>query len=121
VTPVDVAKYLAGQYQGLAYMRRLRAIEDEEARHLRELDAAWQECEDEQAWRDLAAAWDFRRINRLIAAHNEHFPVEASVPMNPRTGGYALRWQREPYDTDWILARFPPDVRAMRARREARE
>ena len=35
--PVELDRYLAGQLSGLAYMRRLRAIEDEEARHLREL------------------------------------------------------------------------------------
>ena len=112
---IDVSKYLAGQYQGYAYMRRLRAIEDEEARHLRELAEAWHALAEEvgdnefaAAWREHARTWDFRRINRLIASHNAYFPIEASVPMNPRTGGYAKSWRREPYDAEWILTRFPP-------------
>ena len=33
--------------------------------------------------------------------------------MNPRTGDFVLvngrRYTREPLDTAWILARFPPD------------
>ena len=100
--PVEVDRYLAGQLQGLAYMRRLRAIEDEEARHLRELDEAWRVLADEEpdeaafalAWREVATAWDFRRINDLIAKHNAYYAIEARVPMNPRSGTYARSWQR---------------------------
>jgi hypothetical protein len=117
--PVDLDRYLAGQLQGLAYMRRLRAIEDEEARHLRGLEDAWRAlAEDEQsavafalAWREVAAGWDFSRVNELIAKHNAYYGIEARVPMNPRTGGYAKSWRREPFDAEWILERF----RAIRA------
>jgi len=113
--PVELDRYLAGQLQGLAYMRRLRAIEDEEARHLRELEHAWRALADEvpdgtafeHAWRELAVAWDFRRINDLIAKHNAYYPVEARVPMSPRTGGYTKSWQRGDYSAEWILERFP--------------
>jgi hypothetical protein len=97
-------------------MRRLRAIEDAEARHLRELEEAWRALADETpgdaefalAWREAASAWDFRRINDLIASHNECYPIEARVPMNPHTGNYARSWQREDYTPAWILQRFPP-------------
>ena len=73
--PVDLDRYLAGQMQGLAYMRRLRAIEDEEARHLRELEEAWNTLATDEpndarfavAWREAAAGWNFARINELIA------------------------------------------------------
>jgi hypothetical protein len=123
--PVEPDRYLAGQVQGLAYMRRLRAIEDEEARHLRELEEVWHELADEvgagefaDAWRERARTWSFRRINRLVASHNAYFPIEASVPMNPRTGGYAKSWRREPYGAEWVLARFPPDITRARAPRE---
>jgi hypothetical protein len=113
--PVEVDRYLAGQLQGLAYMRRLRAIEDEEARHLRELEDAWrtlaaEELDDDAfllAWREVASQWDFRRINDLVAKHNAYYAIEARVPMNPRTGDYARRWQRGEYTAEWILARFP--------------
>jgi hypothetical protein len=106
VTPIDAAKYLS---RGFAYMRRLRAIEDEEARHLRELDEAWKGDEGiGDVWRERARTWDFRRINRLVESHNAYYPIEASVPMNPRTGGYAKSWHRDLYDAEWILRRFPP-------------
>jgi len=124
--PVELDRYLAGQLHGLAYMRRLRAIEDEEARHLRELEAAWLVlAEDEQdeaafalAWRDIALGWDFRRINELIASHNAFYAIEARVPMNPRTGSYARRWKREPYTAAWILDRLPPSLKRARELRE---
>jgi hypothetical protein len=113
--PVELDRYLAGQLQGMAYMRRLRAIEDGEARHLTELEGAWRtlaETEQDEAafalaWREVASAWDFRRINDLIAKHNAYYPIEARVPMNPRTGDYAQRWQRGEYGAEWILERFP--------------
>jgi hypothetical protein len=121
--PVELDRYLAGQLHGLAYMRRLRSIEDEEARHLRELDEAWHALADEvddgaafaAGWRDAAAGWDFRRVNELIASHNAYYAIEARVPMNPRTGSYARSWQRDPYGAEWILERFPPSLTRARA------
>ena len=119
--PVEVDRYLAERLGGLAYMRRLRAIEDEEARHLSLLEAAWRALAAEAgmtdaafvlAWRDAAASWSFRRLNELVARHNEYYPIEARVPMNPRTGDYARSWRRRPFDAAWILDRFP----AIRAR-----
>jgi hypothetical protein len=120
--PVELDRYLAGQLQGLAYMRRLRAIEDEEARHLRELAEAWRALAEEErdetafalAWRETASAWDFGRINELIAKHNAYYAIEARVPMSPRTGGYAKSWQRGDYTAEWILERFPPSLRRAR-------
>jgi hypothetical protein len=113
--PVELDRYLAGQLHGLAYMRRLRAIEDEEARHLRELEEAWLslagDTDDEAAfavaWREAAAGWNLTRINELTARHNAYYAIEARVPMNPRTGGYAKSWQRVPYGAEWILEHFP--------------
>ena len=118
--PVELDRYLAGQLAGLSYMRRLRAIEDEESRHLRELAEAWttlaEEVADDDAfalaWREVAAGWSFRRVNDLIANHNAYYAIEARVPMNPRTGTYAQKWAQSAYDADWIVERFPP-VRAL--------
>jgi hypothetical protein len=126
--PVELDRYLAGQLQGLAYMRRLRAIEDEEARHLHELEDAWRALADEAndeavfavAWRETAAGWNFARINTLIAKHNAYYPIEARVPMNPRTGTYARAWNRGEYGAAWILERFPPVLRRARERPEER-
>jgi hypothetical protein len=113
--PVALDRYLAGQLSGLAYMRRLRAIEEEEERHLRELAAAWaalaKEIADDAAfalaWREVAAGWSFRHVNDLIASHNAYYAIEARVPMNPRTGTYARNWRRSEYGPEWILERFP--------------
>ena len=113
--PVALDSYLAGQLSGLAYMRRLRAIEDEEARHRRELATAWQALAEEiahddafaLAWREVAAGWSFRHVNDLIASHNAYYAIEARVPMNPRTGTYARNWRRSEYGPEWILERFP--------------
>jgi hypothetical protein len=112
--PVELDRYFAGQLHGLAYMRRLRAIEDEEARHLRELAEAWHALAEEHdeagfalAWREVASGWDFRRSNELTASHNAYYPIEARVPMNPRTGTYARDWKRTHYTAEWILERFP--------------
>ncbi len=124
--PVELDRYLAGQLQGLAYMRRLRAIEDEEARHLRELEDAWHalaehagdEAEFALAWREVARGWSFERINKLIASHNAYYAIEARVPMNPRTGRYARGWKRRDYTAEWILERFPPSLKRARGRRE---
>jgi hypothetical protein len=106
-------------------MRRLRAIEDEEARHLRELSEAWLALADDErddasfatAWRKVASAWDFRRINELVAKHNAFYAIEARVPMNPRTGRHARTWKRGDYAASWILERFPPLLKRARARR----
>jgi hypothetical protein len=91
-------------------------MEDEEARQLRNLEEAWIALADEtdgedefaRAWRETAAAWSFRRLNELVERHNAYYPIEARVPMNPRTGGYAESWRRETYGEEWILERFAP-------------
>jgi hypothetical protein len=105
-------------------MRRLRAIEDEETRHLRELGEAWVALADTVgaeafaiAWHEVASTWDFRRINDLVAKHNAHYAIEARVPMNPRTGRYARTWRRGEYTVEWILERFPPVLTRARALR----
>jgi hypothetical protein len=113
--PVELDRYLAGQLAGLAYMRRLRAIEEEEERHLRALAEAWttlaEEASDGEtfalAWREVATSWSFRRVNNLIAKHNAYYAIEARVPMNPRTGTYSRNWRRSEYGPEWILERFP--------------
>ena len=103
----------------LAWMRRLRAIERGLELHEAKLREAWDElraehADDEsfaRAWRDLAASWSFDDVNTLIEGHNRHFPVEARLAMNPRTGDYVQingrPYTREPIDADWILQRFP--------------
>jgi hypothetical protein len=113
--------YLAAQTGGLAYMVRLRRIEDEILR----LERAWLELAQELAgdaaafaarWREVLAGWDFGPVNALIASHNRWYPVEARLAMDPRTRDYVLvngrRYTRELIRPEWVLEHFPPDVGA---------
>ena len=107
-----------------AWMRRLRAIEDEIEQHEQQLGESWrtlaEELEDPAAfavaWRELAESWRFARVNDLIERHNRNFPAEARLAMDPRTRDFVRvngrSYLREPLDARWILVRFPADRNA---------
>ena len=65
-------------------------------------------------WRATAKRWSFDEVNGLIERHNRFYPAESSLPMDPRTGDFALvngeRYVRRPLDAAWILERFPPKL-----------
>jgi hypothetical protein len=104
-----------------AWMRRLRAIEDEMAEHERRLEETWRAVAEELAdpgeftatWEQLASSWSFARVNELIERHNANFPIEARLAMDPRTRDFVRvngrSYERELLDAEWILERFPPD------------
>jgi hypothetical protein len=103
-----------------AWMRRLRAIEDEVVRHEQQLAESWHELADESsadefesAWRETAERWSFAQVNELIERHNRNFPAEAKLPMDPRTRDFVKiggrPYRREPLDVEWILERYPAD------------
>ena len=64
-----------------------------------------------RCWRDVANTWDFEELNELIAQHNEWYPIERDLPLNPRTGDYvriAGRSYRRPVlGPEWVLEQFP--------------
>ncbi|HTN25095.1 MAG TPA: hypothetical protein VL120_13975 [Solirubrobacteraceae bacterium] len=64
-----------------------------------------------QCWRDVANTWDFEELNELIAQHNEWYPIERDLPLNPRTGDYvriAGRSYRRPVlGPEWVLEQYP--------------
>ena len=104
----------------LPYMQRLRMIEDEIAEHERRLDRAWRalavECAGDaerfaRRWRSVASRWSFYAVNELVSKHNRYYPIEARLPMDPRTGDFALvhgrRYELDPLDDAWLLERFP--------------
>ncbi len=69
------------------------------------------------AWRERAARWVFDpELNRLIGEHNEWYPIERDLPMNPRTGDYVTvsgrSFRRPVLDTAWLLREFPPEGQA---------
>ena len=102
------------------YMERLREIEDEltmlRFRLKAERDRLARECEGDRAafarcWRETVEAWRFDDLNELIAFHNEWYPVEADLPLDPRTGDYVRvggrDFRRPIVDAAWVLERFP--------------
>jgi hypothetical protein len=118
----DADAQLAALGGPLAWMRRLRAIEIAVDLHEQQLAEAWDELSAEygagterfaREWRALAERWDFGEVNELIERHNQHYPAESRLPMNPRTGDFVLingrPYTREPLDARWVLSRFPVD------------
>jgi hypothetical protein len=108
------------------WMRRLRAIEDAVEQHELQLGEEWLRLADEApdaeafavAWSETARAWSFAEVNELIDRHNRNFPAEARLPMDPRTRDFVRingrPYRREPLDAEWVLRRFPADLRAAR-------
>ena len=102
------------------WMERLDEIDQgvaaEKQRLARAYRALQEECgEDPRAfargWRALARSWAFDDLNILIEQHNEWYPMERQLPMDPRTGDYvrfAGRSYRRPVlGPQWVLEHFP--------------
>jgi hypothetical protein len=112
--------YLAALGGPLPYMRRLRQIAEETREHEEELRRRWRElaaeCDGDGPafagrWSELAERWNFSAVNELIDKHNRYFPAESRLPMDPRTGDFALvngaPYRKPLLGRDWILERFP--------------
>lgn len=115
-----VEAYLVATRGPLPYMLRLREIDRRTADHEAALVQAWTTLahelagdaeEFERAWRARAASVAFDEVNDLIDRHNLWYPVESRLPMDPRTGDYALvngrSYRLARLDVDWVLERFP--------------
>ena len=93
------------------YMQRLRQIEHDTDRHLERLAEAYAASPDPAVWRRTAERWNFSEVNDLIDRHNRWYPLEARLPMDPRSRDFVKvggrPYQRKPLDTTWILERFP--------------
>ena len=114
-------RYLASLGGPLPYMVRLRGIDLQIATHLAELEAAWRSLaheEDDGArfarrWGTAVRRWSFDEVNDLIGRHNDWYPAEARLPMDPQTGDYTLvngrDYRRAPLGPSWALRLFPPE------------
>ncbi|HTQ41822.1 MAG TPA: hypothetical protein VMI75_03625 [Polyangiaceae bacterium] len=60
-----------------AFVRRLRTIEDLEAAIVRLVASGQHERQ---------AKWLLDRLNDLVSRHNRYYPIEAELPIDPRTG-----------------------------------
>ena len=115
--------YLVATRGPLPYMLRLREIEQSTAELERTLREAWDalavECAADpdrfrREWTARAQGIRFDDLNDLIERHNLWYPVESRLPMDPRTGDYALvngrDYRLEPLDARWVLERFPAEL-----------
>ena len=113
--------YLASLGGPLPYMVRLREIDAATVAHLAALADAWHalaaanhdDATFSRRWRATVDRWSFHEVNELVDGHNRWYPVESRLPMDPRTGSYALvngaEYRRRPLDARWALERFPAD------------
>jgi len=108
----DASSYLASLDGPRPYMVRLREIAALTAAHEEALAERREALAgDPAAWAALAESWDFAEVNDLIVRHNRWYPAESRLPMDPRTGDYALvngrSYRHRPLDASWVLERFP--------------
>ena len=106
------------------WMERLTQIANGTKRAERHLGEAYARVRDESGadpgtfarrWRATVAAWRFdEELNELIRQHNEWFPIERRLPVDPRTGEYqpinGRSYRRPVLDAAWALDRFPADA-----------
>jgi hypothetical protein len=103
------------------YMERLREIDGALRSHAFRLERSYQAlgelCGDDRElfarrWIERVNGWPFEPLNELIREHNEWYPVESRLPIDPRTGDYVRRagrsYRREEIGPDWALERWPP-------------
>jgi hypothetical protein len=115
----SVENYLRGAVMP-RWMERLRDIHSGIERHRSRLaaDYAWlrEQCGDDaerfaREWRELVGRRSFDDVNDLVRDHNEWYPVERRLPMDPRTGEYVLiagrPYTREELTPEWAFALFP--------------
>jgi hypothetical protein len=118
---VDTTAYLAASLGAPRWLERLQEIEGHRLEAEGRLERRWLELVEalrddpaafERRWRQVAARWSFAEHNRLVAEHNEYYPVERKLRFDLRAGDYVgmwgMEWRMRPLDAAWVLERFPP-------------
>ena len=104
------------------WMERIREIDRGIAAAEARLGAAYRALQREcgrdregfaRRWRALAEASRFDDLNDLIRQHNEWYPIERDLPMDPRTRDYVRvhgrSYRRPELGPAWVLERFPAE------------
>ena len=102
------------------WMERIAEIDQGIARERRRLERAHRDLREAygadaegfaRRWREVAHTWPFDELNELIRQHNEWYPIERQLPVDPRTRDYVLvhgrSFRRRPLGPDWVLELFP--------------
>jgi hypothetical protein len=102
------------------WMERLSEIDQGIAAEKQRLGRLYRRLQDEcgrdpasfaRRWRAIARTWPFEALNELIEQHNEWYPVERQLPMDPRTRDYVRlggrSYRRPVLGPDWVLEHFP--------------
>jgi hypothetical protein len=119
-TPRTVEAYLKAGVRP-RWMERVVEIDQGIATERRRLERAYRavrlECGADRAafarrWLERVRDWRFdEELNALIEQHNEWYPVERRLPMNPRTGDYVpvggRSYRRPVLGPEWALEQFP--------------
>lgn len=118
-TKRSVESYLAAGVMP-RYMQRLREIDDATRMHRRRLQALYERLQDEcgddserfaRRWTAVAGRWRFEELNDLIREHNEWYPAESGLPLDPRTRDYVRMrgrsYRRSELGPQWVLDTFP--------------
>jgi hypothetical protein len=116
----SVEAYLQGGVRP-RWMERVGDIDGAIARERRLLESAYGQlraaCARDggdfaERWGVLAREWPFPAdLLELIEQHNEWYPIERDLPLNPRTGDYVRvggrSYRRPQLGPQWILEQFP--------------
>lgn len=124
----SVESYLMGANNPPRWMERVREIDQALRRERglleaerRALRARFARDRDPgafaRAWRAFAAergrSREYRELNEQIRAHNEWYPVERNLPVNPRTGEWVTvggrSFLRPLVGAEWILRELPAE------------
>ena len=102
------------------WMERVGEIDRRTAQETRRLATAYRALEAEcrhdrrrfaERWRAIAEAVRYDDLNDLIGQHNDWYPIERDLPMNPRTGDYVTvngrSYRRPELTPQWVLEQFP--------------
>jgi hypothetical protein len=109
------------------WMERVQEIDGGVAEEKQRIARAYRALQDEcrgdasafaRRWRATARSWRFDDLNELIAQHNDWYPIERQLPMDPRTRDYVRfagkSYRRPVLGPDWILEHFPARLPAAR-------
>jgi hypothetical protein len=118
--PKSVEAYLKGNSRP-RYMERLLDIEAGYSYHRRQLEAEYAALWEDfgflpelfaELWRARVYSWSFEDLNELIREHNQWYPAEVDLPMDPRTRDFipirGASYRRIELGPDWVLEHFPP-------------